>query len=303
MPLIFPVEPKSAQTGSAAITDVLGAGPINVTGTSTKTVSLDGDAFAYAAAPVQGRIYRLDASGQLVLAQADAFANCDGIVGPYQGTANRAQNLRGKVVQVFAAAGLTGLVSPQPIFLSMGTAGVVTNVDPYDAPVVGAHSVLLGFLVDASVYNALTGGFLSIVWAPLLPSPPLGTGATPPTNPPFYVDEQTYPYTGTVNPGDLIGWSGASLQRADNTTGVPAQYVAYDTPAAGQLRKYQISRRIARGGFSSGQRLYLGTAGQPTATAPALPVDSGKRAQIVGWAEDANYVFFSIDPTLGEVLP
>lgn len=295
MPLIFGVEPKAIQAASGSVTDVLGAGPISVTGTTTKTVALDGDSFVYASAPAQGRIYRLNASGQLVLAQADAFANCDGIVGPFQGTANRAQNLRGKVVQVFAAAGLAGLVSPQPIFLSMATAGVVTNIDPYDAPVVGAHSVLLGFLVDASAYNALSGGLLSIVWAPLLPSPPLGTGATPPVDPPFYVDPQVYTCPSGTVAKQLLALTGTdfTLQFADATLQLPAFGRVAQVLTATTCRLYAVDLVISGGGAAAGSVYYLAAGGNETTTVPSA--GSGVLIQRTAFSVAAGYMRSAID--------
>lgn len=176
------------------------------------------DAASFSAAPSApadtGKIYRINAAGQHVLAQANAELHCKGIAGPWQGVAGHLPHA-GMVLDVLFEAGLTAGNAPAPqkvALLSTATAGLATTVEPALA---GQMICYLGIIEDASAYSSMTGGLCKVRWLPALPVGPLGVV------PSVLSTSAQYDDFVALTPSGSSGWQSGGLAAGAATTNLP----------------------------------------------------------------------------------
>lgn len=230
-----------------------------------------------------GKGYYRKADNTVSLARGDSDVTVgQGLAGIYQGNANELAVGERAEMDVYLQADLDGLTGPvpapipvpgQPFFLSTTVAGAFTTQDPTDLAAVGSYSVAAGILSDVTGYNSATGGVVRGQFAPQPPVGPLGTGSSPPTDPPYYVDPHIFDCPMATSPGDLVALDGTddAVVLADRALGKPAFAFVYDKPTATTCRVYNGVSIIfgGYGGIVNGGTYWLGTAGQLDASPPA----------------------------------
>ncbi len=176
------------------------------------------DAAVFAVAPAPGdvgKIYRINAAGQQVLAQSDSEANSKGISGPWQGVPGYLPHA-GMVLDVLFEAGLTAGNAPAPqkvALLSPTTVGLATTIEPSLA---GQMICYLGIIEDATAYSALSGGICRVRWLPALPVGPLGVV------PPLLSASAMMDDFIALTPSGSIGWQSGGLAAGAATTNIPS---------------------------------------------------------------------------------
>lgn len=262
-------------------------------------------AVSFSVVPVSGdvgKIYRINSSGLAVLAQGDNLTDITAVRGVYQGNTGYVSVGLGARVQVLLEAGLVGPFTPapaMPIFVSTTVAGRGTTQDPIDLGTVGSYSLLVGWIEDASSYGST--GLVTVQLLIQLPTGPLGTGASPPSSPPYYVDPNVVTCPSGSAAGNLVAVSGINtVALADNSLSLPAVREIYDKPTTTTCRLYAIPLVRSCGASSAGTVYYLSTGGQRTAT---VPTTSGFVLQRVGISLGGGNCLPDIDVHGWEVLP
>jgi hypothetical protein len=148
-------------------------------GSFQKTNDVDGLIFS-GAAPILGEIFSITATNTVSRSDASNPSTLQ-IVGVYTGVSGSVTT-SSYVVPVLFITGLT-LTAGDTVYVSATQAGAATNI----APAAPNTAIIVGYIIDTTGYNMMTGGTAQVVWQPNAPLPSSGVTAA------------SYPSTGEIS--------------------------------------------------------------------------------------------------------